>query len=327
MSYDSFVSYHLPLMWRNGPEQPDYLPTGFALVEDFKSREGHVQLVKTVRSPGKLRIIKSVEHNDRKSPPGEARALGNLPQLHTNIIRLFCCDLNPTCGYAQMLFEHCSGGDLFQQSNHRRVTPLFALHVVISVAEALAFLHYGLVHREGYRYERVSHGGNQKEAIVHQDIKADNVFLRFPGSQGGGLPDVVLADFGLANPDSKTVPGIGCVPFMSPECRFMKVERLTHKTDIYSFGVMCIGLFDHQATHPWNVYKLPRFVRLDCMYDGLHLTPLLMRCVVVDAADRGDFSEHPGTGMLGSIAEFRSKRTSLLQHGKKHDKSYWASNR
>lgn len=320
----SFISYHLPLMSRMGPEQPMYLPTGFVLVKDFESREGHVQLVKSAHPPRELRIIKSVKHKDRKSPPAEARLLGNLPQLHTNIIRLFCCDYNPIYEHGQMLFEHCNGGDLFQQSKHRRATPIFALHVVISVAEALAFLHHGLVHKEGCSYEkaRLNFG-----AIVHQDIKADNVFLRFPGSQGGGLPDVVLADFGHANPASQTVPGSGCVPFMSPECRFMKVKRLTHKTDVYSFGVMCIALFDHKTTHYWNVYKLPRFLRLDCMYDGLHLTPLLMRCVAIDVADRGEFSEYLGTGMLSSIAEFRIKRMSWLQTGKRHDKSYWAAKR
>jgi hypothetical protein len=63
----SFVSYHLPLMFREGPpERADYLPTGFTLVRDFESREGHVQLVQSKQSPRELRIIKSVKHNDKK---------------------------------------------------------------------------------------------------------------------------------------------------------------------------------------------------------------------------------------------------------------------
>jgi serine/threonine protein kinase len=204
----SFFSYHLPLMFREGPlERADYLPTGFTLVRDFESREGHVQLVQSKQSPRELRIIKSVKHNDKQTPPAEARVLGNLPEIHTNIIRLFCCDYNPRYEHGQMLFEHCNGGDLFQQSKHRRATPIFALHVVISVAEALAFIHHGLVHREGYIYERAAFRGICYEPLVYQDVKVDNVFLRFPGSQGGGLPDVVLADFGHANPASQTVPG------------------------------------------------------------------------------------------------------------------------
>ena len=215
----SFMSYHLPLMSETGPIQPMFLPTGFSWIKDIESREGKVQLAEPLKSPqhapAKLRIIKSVRHEDRSCPPAEARILGNLAQLHPNIIRLFCCDLNIVdgLGYAQMLFEFCRGGDLLQQSRYRRATPFFALHVVISIAEALAFLHHGLAPDRPYLYKRVMHG----EAIVHQDIKEGNIFLRFPGSsQGGSLPDIVLADFGLANPASQTVPGVGCIGLCRP---------------------------------------------------------------------------------------------------------------
>jgi NIMA (never in mitosis gene a)-related kinase len=321
-----FLAYQLSLTFRTGQGQPNILSTAFTPVKNFESREGFVYLVDSKYNPGKLRVIKSVRHEDIRFQPAEADALGKLTQLHTNIIRLICCEVNLD-GFAHMLFEYCEGGDLAKQSNYRRATPLFALHVVISVAEALAFLHYGLVHRDGHRYERVDSRIDRvgcNEAIVHQDIKGDNVFLRFPGSQGGGLPDVVLADFGLARSASETVPGTGCVPYMSPESRFGSVERLSHKTDIYSFGVMCIGLLDHSATGLWNVYGSPRLVKLSGMYDGLHLGPLLTRCVLHDAAERGDFSEDPVTGMLPSIAEFRDVRTWLLSSGHILDRSYWA---
>jgi serine/threonine protein kinase len=171
------MSYHLPLMSEIGPAQPMYLPSGFTLIRDIASREGRVQLVEPQNSPrhspAKLRIIKSVRHEDRSSPPAEARILGNLAQLHPNIIRLFCCDLNIVdgLGYAQMLFEFCQGDDLLQQSRYRRATPFFALHVVISIAEALAFLHHGLAPDGPYLYKRVMHD----KAIVHQDIKEDNI--------------------------------------------------------------------------------------------------------------------------------------------------------
>lgn len=87
---------------------------------------------------------------------------------------------------------------------------------------------------------------------------------------------------------------------------------------------MWIGLFDHSATGLWNVYESPRLVKLSGMYDGLHLAPLLTRCVLHDAAKRGDFSEDPVTGILSSIAEFRDVRTWLLSNGHILDRSYWA---
>jgi serine/threonine protein kinase len=323
----SFMSYHLPLMSEIGPMQPMYLPSGFALISDIASREGVVQLVEPQHSrhhaPGEVRIIKSVRHEDRSSPPAEARILGNLAQLHPNIIRLFCCDLNIVdgLGYAQMLFEFCQGGDLLEQSRYRRATPFFALHVVISIAEALTFLHHSLASDGQYLYKRVMHG----EAIVHQDIKEDNIFLRFPGSQYGNLPDIVLADFGCSNPASQTIPGVGCVGFMSPECRHQTVERLSHKTDIYSFGVMCIQLFDHSTSDHWSLYKDPRHLRLSSMYNDLGLATLLRRCVAINAADRCEFSNDDGSGVLPRIAMFQNQRSELARNGQVPDRGYWAS--
>jgi serine/threonine protein kinase len=195
--------YPLPFGSSGGSTQ---LQDAFKVVKRFDSREGKVELVESRRSPGKLRIIKSIKHGDKSRLPVEARALTYRPLVngarHTNIIHMFQCELSPL-GWALMCFEYCSGGDLWEQVHGRKgrtVTPLFALHIAISVAEALAFLHHGLVYDQGNRYIETSRG----EAVVHQDIKEDNVFLRFPGKTGGGLPDVVLADTGLSNRESRT---------------------------------------------------------------------------------------------------------------------------
>ena len=128
------------------------LRDAFRVVKTFDSREGEVELVESRRTPGKLRIIKTIKHKDRSRLPGEARAL-TYRQLvngvrHPNIIQMFQCEFDPR-GFALMCFEYCSGGDLWEQVHGRKgrtVTPLFALHIVISIAEALAFLHHGLVY-------------------------------------------------------------------------------------------------------------------------------------------------------------------------------------
>jgi hypothetical protein len=82
---------------------------------------------------------------------------------------------------------------------------------------------------------------------------------------------------------------------------------------------------EHSATGLWNVYESPRLTKLSCMYDGLHLGPLLTRGVLHDAAKQGDFSEDPVAGMQPSIAEFRDGRTWLLSSGHILDRSYCAS--
>jgi serine/threonine protein kinase len=319
--------YHLPFGSKPATVQ---LRDAFDVVKRFDSREGKVELVESKRSPGKLRIIKSVKHRDKQCLPREARALTYRPLVngarHPNIIHLFQCELNPS-GWALMCFEYCSGGDLWEQVHGRKgrtVTPLFALHIAISISEAFAFLHHGLVYDQGNNgYIKVSHG----EPVVHQDCKEDNVFLRWPGKTGSGLPDVVLADTGLSNLESQTHPGWGCEPYMSPECLRGTVSHPTHKTDMYSFGVMMEHILNLCTTRLWPMFKDPQTLMIDEQYKGLGFTNVLKSCVQVRASDRGDFSGFTGRGMLFDVLKFRGKRSEMLRNGEKIDKSYWAANR
>ena len=316
--------YQMPFGSKKGSVQ---LRDAFRVVKTFESREGEVELVESKRNPGKLRIIKTVKHWDKKRLPHEARALTYRLLAkgvrHTNIIHLFQCELDPR-GYALMCFEYCSGGDLWQQvhgRNGRTVKPLFTLHIAISIAEALAFLHHGLVYDQGNRYIETSRG----EPVVHHDLKADNIFLRWPGKEGGGLPDVVLADTGLSRPESQTNPGYGCKPYMSPECLHRTVSRLSHKTDIYSFGVMMEYMLNHCSDDFWPMFRHPRILMIDERYKGLGLTDMLKSCLETLAPDRGDFSGFKGEGMLWDILKFREKRSEKLQKGERIDRSYWAA--
>jgi serine/threonine protein kinase len=303
--------------------RPLQIQGAFRLIKTFESREGVVELVSSKRNPGKLRIVKSVKHTDRHRPPAEARALSRRllanGGYHPNIIEMYTTEMSPN-GFALMLFEYCTGGDLFTQLQSRRATPLFALHILISIAEALAFLHHLMVYERG-NYRRISHS----EPLVHSDIKDDNVFLRFPGTTtDGGLPDVVLADFGLSNLESHTKPGWGCVPFMSPECRTGSASRLTHKTDIYSFGVMMESVLNHSGNGFWPLWKNPRDLIIDRSYQDLGFTDVLRKCLVVRAADRGDFSS-TRSGMLANLLKFRDKRSAMLRNGEMIKKSYWVA--
>jgi serine/threonine protein kinase len=319
--------YQLPFGSIKGSAQ---LRDSFRVVKTFDSREGKVELVESKRNPGKLRIIKSVKHRNKLCLPREARALTYRPLVngarHPNIIHLFQCELNPS-GWALMCFEYCSGGDLWEQVHGRKgrtVTPLFALHITISISEALAFLHHGLVYDQGTNgYTKVAHG----EPVVHSDLKADNIFLRVPGKTGSGLPDVVLADTGLSNLQSRTHPGWGCKPYMSPECLRGNVPYLTHKTDMYSFGVMMEHMLNLCTNEFWPMFKDPQTLMIDEQYKGLGLTNVLKSCVKARASDRGDFSGFTGRGMLFDVLKFRGKRSEKLRNGEKIDKSYWAANR
>jgi len=54
----------------------------------------------------------------------------------------------------------------------------FALHCIIGIGEALSYCHNGLVPSgDDGRYERVE---SALIGLVHQDIKAEDIFLRTP---------------------------------------------------------------------------------------------------------------------------------------------------
>ncbi|KAH9827351.1 kinase-like protein [Teratosphaeria destructans] len=205
--------------------------------------------------------------------PEEAKTLNLFKQPNPNIIRAFGCEPSHEQGRYFLYLEYCSGGDLHDQLSHfwqlpksaygsskhavpckapglgslscllglkpRTITHLtpeiFVLHTFISLVQALSFIH----------------GGYGGEAILHRDIKAENILLRWPADKHG-LPDVVLADFGSAQLDSKSRGIAGTPGLLSPEAKakhslqstdrtayeraMQKLGIMTTKSDVYQLG-------------------------------------------------------------------------------------------
>jgi serine/threonine-protein kinase len=87
-----------------------------------------------------------------------------------------------------------------------------------------------------------------KNGVIHQDIKADNIFITNEG-------DLKIGDFGLARllvgrvQYNSAARGMGTPAYMSPElCRG---EIQDHRSDIYSLGIlffeMCTGQLPYRA--------------------------------------------------------------------------------
>lgn len=87
-----------------------------------------------------------------------------------------------------------------------------------------------------------------KRGVIHQDIKADNIFITNEG-------DLKIGDFGLARLLvgrvylNSATKGMGTPAYMSPElCRG---EQQDHRSDIYSMGIlffeMCTGQLPYRA--------------------------------------------------------------------------------
>lgn len=145
----------------------------------------------------------------------EARLVAHLE--HPNIVTIFDIgeEKKERERYHYLAMEYLPGGNLANYIQQSRVPLEQALNWMKQLANGLYYAH--------------------KKDVVHQDIKADNIFITTEG-------DLKIGDFGLArlmankiyvNP---TIKGMGTPAYMSPE--LCKGEQQDLRSDIYSMGVL-----------------------------------------------------------------------------------------
>lgn len=131
-----------------------------------------------------------------------------------------------------MYFEYGRGGDLdqFIDGGHR-VSESFMWQIFIQLADALAFLHYGI-----NRFIRDRNPPRSWRRIVHRDIKPENVFLLTKYDGGPRFPDLVLGDFGVATLEEVTTD-CGTDLWIGPE-----IPTMTAKGDVWGLGAIIHAL-------------------------------------------------------------------------------------
>ena len=236
----------------------------YTKLKEFGCRGGLVEL-KQENPSGKLFAFKTMRAEDEmrypilkdgKVIPDEEEAkfmdryLRNSP---VNIAKLYDVSTNYKEGCVMRL-EYCSGGDLDRWINHWKkkkipVPPIFVAHVLASLIDALAYMHYG---RHPMRPDGSYDPRSRHEGLVHCDIKTGNVFLRWPSNvRSHSLPDIVLGDFGLSTTKSRSWSLSGTPGYVAPEV--LKAKALyfpplgpmnpnghiiiDRKSDVYSMGV------------------------------------------------------------------------------------------
>lgn len=199
---------------------------------------------------------------------------------HHNIIQLFnCVSSNAMAGIPIHILqmEYCDGGDLWSLNNRctshgARVPKLLASHIFVSLSAALAYLHYGLILTSSGSLHRKYLPGTrtQWQPILHNDIKPENILLRWPSNcpsppSENTYPDIVLADFGAAGMESHIRGSRGTYAYSAPEIREafdtsaslghrfrLRFAATTHttnnivlttKSDIWSLGAVMKFLF------------------------------------------------------------------------------------
>jgi serine/threonine protein kinase/outer membrane protein assembly factor BamB len=145
----------------------------------------------------------------------EARLAAQLE--HPNIVTIYDIGVEDREEHEHhfVAMEYLPGGSLSNQLTFGPLSVEHCLNWMKQLASALSFAH--------------------KRGVVHQDIKADNIFITNEG-------DIKIGDFGLAKllvgrvHYNTQTRGMGTPAYMSPElCRG---ETQDYRSDIYSLGVL-----------------------------------------------------------------------------------------
>ncbi|KAK5121883.1 hypothetical protein LTR85_004454 [Meristemomyces frigidus] len=294
---------------------PRHLPD-HELVRHFaESGEGQAKLVK-LRETGELLVVKTIasEATDGQvSLPNEVKALSMLTTHHPNILawRGYNTEQPSSGEVCNIMLEYCAGGDLYEYcnrliDNQRLAAPVFVLHFIASMVDALAYLHLGYW-PSGLGKPASLRGEHQP--IIHSDVKAENIFLRWPGSGKHEMPDIVLGDFGFTVLESESRGLYGTNGYYPPEAirvqnlyetdrkayrSIRNTQILTRASDIYTFGasLYCLAMartFDNSKNVGFNGHEPPGLANMFAETD-LDQFPFVLdimkRCLADDPADR-----------------------------------------
>lgn len=158
-------------------------------------------------------------------------------QRHENLIPLLDTFAPKGEPYTFVVLPYCRGGDLVNlveayvwKSPTKSMVPE---HIIWSVfhqlAAAVAALHTPI------------HGPDKGQAIIHRDIKPDNVFVDMPSDPSTQYPRILLGDFGLARLErDRNLPqytnedyGVGTPVYQPPE-----FPRHSREADVWAMGAV-----------------------------------------------------------------------------------------
>jgi eukaryotic-like serine/threonine-protein kinase len=149
------------------------------------------------------------ERMKHKSFIAEASLAGKL--AHPHIVEIFDAVVEP--GRSYLVMEYVPGTTLEAHADVSRLLPVSkVVEIIFKCIRALEYAH--------------------RHGVIHRDIKPGNLLL-------SGSGETKVSDFGASFQqklqDTTQISGIGSPAYMSPEQ--VRLEPLTHQTDIYSLGV------------------------------------------------------------------------------------------
>ena len=182
------------------------------------------------KSDGELAVRKRVYQYDMiKDTPLEVLILRDILPRSRRIIELAGFSYKPSSKHREddliEWFEYCRGGDLENAIPRRgRLSEDFLWHCFTQLAEAL-----DVVHNRGSR------------AVVHRDVKPNNIFLETKYRPSAPWPELKLGDFGKADVKKHT-EGLFVTRWQGPE-----LPDLSAAGDVWGLGAVMHWLVHGRA--------------------------------------------------------------------------------
>jgi serine/threonine protein kinase len=170
-------------------------------------------------------ISPQVERMIHKAFLAEAALAGKLS--HPHIVEILDAVVEPEHSY--LVMEYVPGATLEAHSEVSNLLPL--TKVVEIIFKCIRALEYAF-----------------QSGVIHRDIKPANILLSVDG-------DTKLSDFGASfqqrlEEQTTQLTGVGSPAYMSPEQ--VRMENVTHQTDIYSLGVVMYRLLTGRLPYEAN---------------------------------------------------------------------------
>ncbi|KAK4622891.1 Serine/threonine-protein kinase Nek2 [Fulvia fulva] len=276
---------------------PESFASEYTVVKTLaRNNEGPVHLVKS-KASGEMFIIKQMRYgtapDGTRLDPDEVYMMSQIKSNHPSIVRREDIIDDLPRGIANMVLEFCSAGDLDNlikkcQGERQNIPEPIVLSVTASLIDAMAFLHHGEVRYDADTSRATIRSDNGQKPILHRDIKPGNIFLRW-SDDNCGIPQAVLADFGLATlkEHSEIEGACGTDIYYAPEFKgnLWTPGICSEKSDIYALGVTLFELITGVPFKPER-HNITRGFVCSSVRDHPRFLWLLQSCLATDSKKR-----------------------------------------